>query len=244
MTDISDSYISYDLKSPSVVEGLRRHDQSVIDGIASKPYSMLSQVMRSDFKYLEENPKRDEKLKWMLHTQVAVVGNLLNIEEMLTKSAKSRDEEVGTLTDLTYEFSFLMQDLMGLYFDFGYSTWNLLRIFASETSVGGAQITEYLRILVDKVTSPVSLTFGLAHRRSNLAIDVLGNKALAAWIDTSMAYRELMELFYETVDRQCAVFGFQAVSALSGKLLGSTHSAQLAVSNGKNWSAEIEPRGR
>src|SRR5690242_18232112 len=92
-------------------------------------------MLRVDINHLQDAPNwplKDAKLKSVLHTLVEVFGDLLKTEDLVEHAQRSNYADSKLTKDLAYELKFLLLDLLALYNELDYSTWNLIDLFTPD----------------------------------------------------------------------------------------------------------------
>jgi hypothetical protein len=222
VTSISKNFGEYDLRSYETIEALKSSNQALIDQIASKIYSNILSVANAGIQEHEEWPGQDEKLKSVLHTLVAVFGAILKIEDLPEQVTGGKYEDHKLITELAYELNFLLLDLLGLYYEFNYSTWNLINLFNPDDLTG-----QQLQLFLEPAVKPPSELDPITAHEDNTNLSVL-KQALTNWIHWCHVYKKLMIDTYDTNTDEIMV-AFHSLLGVSAYLIGTSHIASLLL---------------
>lgn len=220
MTSISKDFIECNLQSNEVIKALKSGHQVVIDQVASKLYSNILSVVDAGIQNAPDWSEKDEKLKWTLHTQVAVFGDILNIEDLSERVRRGNFENHELVIELAYELKFFLQDLLGLYYELNYSTWNLISLFTPD-SLTEEQLTRFVKSAVQPPFDLDSIPL-----REDNATTVILNQALTNWRHWCQVYKSLMILTYEGNENDTIV-GFHSLLSVSASLISASHIGSL-----------------
>jgi len=204
-----------------VIEALKSINQEVIDRVASRIYSNMLRVTTD----IQEDPdwsKKDEKLKWTLHTLVEVFGGILKTEELLAHAEAGNYEEPGLISDSAYELNFLLLDLLGLYYEMDYSTWNLINLFTPD-DLKEEQLGAFVKPAA-QLRSDVDLVTG---REGETTRDVL-NQAVTNWRYSGEVYKTLLIRTYDANENDTIV-AFHSLLAVSAHLVSASHIGWLLL---------------
>ncbi|HXQ70395.1 MAG TPA: hypothetical protein VN844_07910 [Pyrinomonadaceae bacterium] len=222
MTSISKEFVECNLRSNEVIEALKSGHQAVIDQVASKLYANMLSVADPGILDAPDWSKKDEKLKWVLHAQVAVFGDILNIEDLSERVRSGNFENHQLVTDLAYELKFFLLDLLGLDYELNYSTWNLIGLFTPD-SLTEEQLARFVR---PAVQTPFGLDSISPHEDN--ATTVILNQALTNWSHWCQVYKTLMILNYEGNENDTVV-AFHSLLAVSANLISASHIGSLLL---------------
>lgn len=222
MTSISKNFVQYDLRSYETIEALKASNQALIDQVASKIYSNILSVADARIQDHEDWPRKDEKLKSVLHTQVAVFGAILKIEDRPEQVRRGKYEDHKLISELAYELNFLLLDLLALYYELNYSTWNLINLFTPDDLTG----QQRQRFLESAVRPPSESDLITCHE-GNTNLSVL-KQALTNWTHWCRVYKKLMINAYDASADETMV-AFQSLLGVSAYLIGTSHIASLLL---------------
>ena len=221
MTSISKDFIQCDLRSGEVIEALKASNQAVIDQVASRIYANLLGVT-TEMQDAPDWSQKDEKLKWTLHTIVEVFGDVLKTEELLAQVDNGNYKDPGVLTESADEMKFLLLDLLGLYYELDYSTWNLITLLTPD-DLKEEQLPRFIKPAVE-VPSILDLRTASA---GETTLDVL-NQALTNWRHSCGAYKTLMLRTYEA-NEDDTIIAFHSLLAVAAQLISASHLGWLLL---------------
>jgi hypothetical protein len=204
-----------------VIEALKSSNQEVIDQVASRIYSNMLRVTTD----IQDDPdwsKKDEKLKWTLHTLVEVFGGILKTEGLLEQCEAGNYEEPEIISDSAYELKFLLLDLLGLYYELDYSTWNLITLFTPD-DLNEEQLGGFIKPAA-QLRSDVELVTG---REGETPLNVL-KQALTNWRYSGEVYKTLMIRTYDANENDTIV-AFHSLLAVSAQLISASHLGWLLL---------------
>lgn len=217
VTSIAKDFIQCDLRSGEVIEALQASNQAVIDQVASRIYANLLSVT-TEMQDAPDWSQKDEKLKWTLHSIVEVFGGVLKTEELLTQVEGGNYKDPGLMTELANELKFLLLDLLGLYYELDYSTWNLITLLTPE-DLKEEQVTAFVKPAL-QLSPP-------AANESETSFEVL-NQALTNWRHSSEAYKSLLLRAYEANEHDTIV-AFHSLLSVAAQLISVSHLAWLLL---------------
>lgn len=165
--------------------------------------------------------RRDEKLKWTLHTLVAVFGGILKTEDLVQQVQTDSDAGFVPMAELAYELKFLLLDLLGLYYELNYSTWNLINFFSSRAHLNEEQIT---RFLTPAVQPPIDMPSIAQEEQGERVLQ----QALGNWEHWCQAYMTLMIRAYDARQTDSTV-AFQSLLAVSAHLISAAQVGSLLL---------------
>ncbi|HEV2833817.1 MAG TPA: hypothetical protein VGW58_00795 [Pyrinomonadaceae bacterium] len=204
-----------------MIEALKSSNQAVIDQVASRIYSNMLSVTTE----IQDDPdwsKKDEKLKWTLHTIVNVFGDILKAEDLLEQVEVGNYDDAALITDLAQEHRFLLLDLLGLYYEMDYSTWNLINLFTPD-DLNEAKVAEFIKPAVQSASDIALLT---AHE-GNTTCGVL-TQALTDWTYWCEVYKSLLIRTYDARPDDTIV-AFHSLMAVSARLISASHIGWLLL---------------
>jgi hypothetical protein len=227
VTSISKDFIECNLRSPDVVDALKLGNQTVIDQVASKIYSKMLNVGNVGLQDAPNWPQKDEKLKWVLHTQVTVFGDILNIEDLLEQVKHGNYEDRESIVNLAYELKFFLLNLLALYYDLNYSTWNLIDLFIPDV----LSEEQLLTLVKPAVQSPSYSDLITAH--ANNPTRAVLKQALTNWRYWGDVYKTLMMRTYDA-NNDDTIVAFHSVLAVSAHLISASHLGSLILFRAKS----------
>jgi hypothetical protein len=234
----------HDLRSSAIIERLRLTDHLLIDEIASVLYSKILQVIESDIPTIDDWRKRDEKLKWVLHTQVEILGHLSVCEEITNALVKAEEGRTyDLLKELMYGHHFLSQEISALFYDLDYSTWNLLDFlnpghYYTQGRVSASLSQELLELLHGE-SSPQTPSLNKLWKRLSAKGAASGTIQLtkiqlAEWLLWRRRYELLIRYFYQTSNFNDALYAFNYSVSFAARLLGISLSLKLSIESLSN----------
>lgn len=243
---------SHDLQSADVIKRLKLKDYVLIDEIASRFYVKILRVIDSDIPTLDDWSKVDDKLKWILRTQVELLGRLYVCEEMIDRLIVAEKEKIDSrLQELTYEFNYLSLDLSALFYELAYSTWNLLDFLDPDKHFRLREILPFLPDTVaDALYCPPAKPSASLHRFCEKLIakgvDRSGIKAaeisLAQFLHWVQKYKQLIVSFYEAEVSAEALYKFHYIVSTATYLLGISLTMKLTLKPVNNCIQSILSR--
>lgn len=222
MTSISKEFLECDLASHDVIDALKSGNQAVIDQVASKIYANILSVADAE---IQEGPnwhQKDEKLKWVLHTQVALFGNLLNTEDLVKEFQRRNEVNPKSIFDLAYEMEFLLLDLLALYYELNYSTWNLIDLFRPD-DIKEEEFPGFIETAV-QLPPAFELMVGQKNNTNPAAL----NQTLTNWKHWCETYKSLMIRTYNA-NQEDSIIGFHSMLAVSANLISASHLGWLLL---------------
>ncbi len=245
MTSITTEPVqSHDLRSTEVIKWLKLKDHVIIDEIASRLYVKILQVIDSERPTISDWSKIDEKLKWVLHTQVELLGRLYVCEGLIETLLVAQEDKIGNLLgELSSEFFFLSQDLSGVFYELGYSTWNLLDFLDPDHFFGPREVSPSLITTLDEVlghlpAKPPALIHGFCERLTENGIDnrSIGSvkMSLAVFLSSVDKYKKSMASFYETETNIEALYNFHYLISTATYLLSICLAMKLVLKPVRN----------
>jgi hypothetical protein len=231
---------SHDLRLPEVTEKLKLGDHLLVDEIASWLYAKMLNIIDPEIRpIISDWEVFDEKLKWVLHVQIELLGGLYDCEEIISKLVVAEENNVHSLLkDLIYKYFFLSQDFSSLYYDLGYSTWNLLYSLDTDHYFGLREIPSTLLEQSNSIlyatpaapSGPVKdfckkLIEGGLDRRSAEAAEI----SLAEWLRWTQRYKQIIISFYEAGDMVETLYAFHYTMSAAIHLLSISLSMNLLL---------------
>lgn len=185
----------------------------------------------------------DEKLKWVLHVQVELLGGLYECEEIISKLLVAEENDIKTLLrELVYRYFFLSQDLSSLYYHLGYSTWNLLYTLDPDYYFG-EEIPSILLEKFDKDLCPALPTARESlsafrrrfiekgcQERAVKAVEV----GLAEWLESADKYKGIVSTLYGSEDMAETLYAFHFAMSIATHLLSRSLSINLLLKSLSN----------
>jgi hypothetical protein len=249
MTSITrDAVELHDLRSPRVIDKLKREEHLLIDQIASRPYAKILQVIDSEIPAIDNWGKRDEKLKWVLHTQVAALGRLYATEDIIGAVVAKVGTTKHSLKDLIYELYFLSLDLSSLFYELEYSTWNLIDFLDPDHYFGLRKTpSSFLEEFADTLhyelsTTPASLNNfceTLLEKGLDRSSIEAAKISLTEWMDWVQSYKRVILHLYEAQDLVETLYAFHYALSIATRLLGMTLSLSLLLKPLMNDTQEL-----
>jgi len=221
MTNISKTFSECNLRSQEVIEDLKSGKQAVIDQVASKIYSNMLRG-GTGIEYDPDWSKKDEKLKWVLHTLVGVFGTILKTEDQLDRVKLANYKAPELMTELAYELKFVLLDLLGLYYELNYSTWNLIDRFTPDI-IKEDQLLRFVKPAVQPPPDSDQITEQQDNRNRAVLRQTLTN-----WEHWSQVYKNLLIRTYDENDDDTLV-AFHSLLAVSANLISASHMGSLLL---------------
>lgn len=254
MTAITrDPVRSHDLRSPEVIEKLKLGDHLLIDEIASRLYANMLHIIDPEIRPIISNWEVfDEKLKWVLHVQVELLGGLYECEEIISKLVVAEENNIHSLlADLIYKYFFLSENFSSLYYDLGYSTWNFLNSLDPDYWFGLRGIPSTLldksdTVLYTTPAAPPDPVKGFCKKLIERGLDRQSAEAaeisLAEWLQWTQRYKQITTSFYEAEDMAETLYAFHYTMSTAIHLLSVSLSMNLLLKPIRNHIRHILSR--
>lgn len=230
---------SHDLRSAEVIEKLKLGDQLLIDEIGSRPYAKILHIIDSEIPTISNWAVFDEKLKWLLHVQIELLGDLYECEEIIYKLVVAEENSISSLLqDLIYKYFFLSENFSSLFYDLGYSTWNLLNSLDPDYHFGLRRIPSALLEKFDTVLCPTPATpsdslKGFCEKLIEKGYSKRNVEAaeisLAEWLQWSQKYKQIVTSFYEAEDMTETLYAFHYTMSTAIHLFSISLSIRLLL---------------
>lgn len=240
MTEITRNPVkSYDLRSDEVIERLKRGDQLLIDEIASQPYAKILHIIGAERSTISNWDMFNEKLKWVLHTQVELLGDLYECEEIIHKLVIAEENKINSLLqDLIYKYFFLSGNFSSLFYDLEYSTWNLLysldpNYYLGLRGVSSTLLEKFDSVLCPAPAIPPDSLNRFCEELIETGIDTRSVEAvkisLAEWLQWDQKYKQMIISLYEAEAIAETLYAFHYAVSTATHLLSITLSMRLLL---------------
>jgi len=236
--------LRHDLRSPVIIERLRLGDHSLIDEIASRLYSKILKSIDAYTETIDDWEKRDEKLKWVLHSQVKILGDMdlcVELTNQLVDAEEARTCDL--LSELMYGYHFFSHEASALFYDLEFPTWNLLdfldpRHYYIEGEVSASVSNRLLMILQGDSWPQKSSLNTLWERFDAKGVHSetvqLTKTQMEEWLLCCQLYKLLIEYFYESANSTEALYAFHYSFSFAVRLLGGSLTLKLAIESLSN----------
>jgi hypothetical protein len=228
-----------DLESEDIIKRLMLKDHELIHDIASSLYSKLLPVFITEIPTINNWDRREEKLKWVLRSQVELLGHLCRCEDTIESFLTAKGNAPGKLLEeVTYEFYFLSQDLSLLFQDLGYSTWNLIDFLDPDHYFGLKALTPALSAMIDNVLPHAqpgrSVSFhSLRDQWIDEGVDrrtiELTEESLRAFLAGVQRYKQSITIFYNAQTSIEVLYAFHCVFSVATYLLSISLNMKLVL---------------
>lgn len=243
---------SHNLQSSEVIGRLQREEHLLIDQIASRPYARIRQLIDPEMPSIEDWNKRDEKLKGVLHTQIAVLGAVYVIEDLIRALIEAEEDQIiGPLKDLISEYYFISLDLSTLFYDSGYSIWNLVDFldpdhYFSSRGLPSSILSKLREASSPEMPSPSWSLNRLGERIIQSGFDRPSVEAmkgsLAEWLEWTRRYKLIIASLYEADDPLETLYAFHYAVSIITRLLAVSLSMKLLLKPLKNQLSHLAGR--
>jgi hypothetical protein len=195
-------------------------------------------VVDSHLPAIDDWNKRVDKLKWILHNQIEVLGTISACEQLIDALIVAPGDEIPRLLpDLVYECHFLSLDLSGLFYELEYSTWNLLDFLDPDHYFGLRAIPSSVLDKVEALRPGPPILASSIHRffeeLTHIGVDQrnveFSKVALSEWLQCASSYRESVLAFYEAESEVEMLYMFHYTVSAALRLLSVSLSTNIAL---------------
>lgn len=205
---LSETAIKRQVRAMEKLEAIKTTDHLLIEEVASYLCATILCVTEVVWRSYDRYDEIVKRLKLMIRNQVEVVGQLNEMQEniSLVASAQKDYERWERLRDLNYTVNYLTMDLMSLFDDSEYSTWNILNIldvtdFSFDERLPQWLLEHVLSASADQAQArkrcPKGFDVALSQRGISQQQIVLVETLIGQMLDSGEKYRLLIGSFYK-----------------------------------------------
>jgi hypothetical protein len=228
----------YDLRSAEVIRRLKEGDHLLIDEIASRLFANILRAAHPEMQATGEQAQKLDRLKWVLHNHVEILGLLHECDEWSRPLiGTDKSEASDALNELDFRLDKLSLQLMTLYDESGYSTWNLLHFlnpsyYDSSGSMPSSLLEEFVEASSNPAIRPPDfdgwgeelITMGAEKRVVEAA-----RQALAELLLWATQYMQAVNFSYKVERHLDALYALHYVESIGARLLSLSIMSRLLV---------------